>query len=417
MPTLWKPRTGSVSGPVAMYEYRNVGRPGMTLHLIGDFHQSLQNACRPCKYPGCEFVVTMLNNFMKRHTDLQIDFYQELPYKHKDQTLEQIEAHAENVRGYLDAPDAFRQVYLRFRDSFYGKRGPGHVRFHYADIRDEQNVFSLTNFTLQLLERVTGMFARPDSKRQDSFEAGHETWLFMRLFMFFVQRLGDRASLQRFMEVYVDADNYYDTVDRMFHSRLSKFLGRLLRRQDSFKMLFSSSAQTDAPGHPRVHRVRKQLLKLPPPLRDTVRRYYGDTLRRVLDRHPQYPAAAALYSRCFPAKAMETEARFRAAVASVTLADARALVDFATDLSVLFLHLSVLLMDTYLIARMLHHAVGAEHRTDVAIVFAGNAHVDNYRRFLRDYMHARPVRAVPLRMRRDRTPIRCLRLPPRRSAE
>lgn len=402
-PLLWRQTTKRISGPVSLHVFHDVGRTGNTLYLMGDFHESLANSCAACTLPDCESVVKMIADFMARETGLQIDFYQEIPFKDKTQTFAQIKKHTEDVRGYLDGEDTFRDVYLQFRDSFYKRSGPSHVRFHYADIRDEQNVFSLTNFTMLLMDCVASLF--DTTTKSDTFDKACK---FMLLIMYFLDHLSDRDKYRRFMQIYLYDDNYYNNVNKLFNSSLAKFVNKILRRPSAFDELFHKDTQTSLPGHPNIHRVRKQMLKLPLKQQAAIQLFFDDSLEAMLSRHADFNEVVRRFQRLLPGSVFaQGPTACKAWIAQLHTLDKDMILKLAESLSFLFLHSCVLLMDTYLMARMLHYT-NAEKPMDVGIIFAGNFHVENYLTFLTKYMHLKPDDSIPVHLLGKQGPNRCL---------
>ena len=402
-PSLWRQTTKKISGPVSLHVFHDVGRPGNTLYLMGDFHESLANSCTACTLPDCESVVKMIADFMARETGLQIDFFQEIPFKDKKQTFAQIRKHTEDIRGYLDGKDTFRDVYLQFRDSFYKRSGPSHVRFHYADIRDEQNVFSLTNFTMLLMDCVAALFE--EQSNSDQFV---RSCRFMLLISYFLNHLADHSKYRRFMQIYLYNDEYYHSVDKLFNTSLAKFVNRILHRPSAFDELFHKDTQTSLPGHNNIHRVRKQMLKLPLKQQAAVQLFFDDSLEAMMSRHADYDEVVKRFQHLLPASVFaQGPTVSKTYIAQLHTLDKDMILKLAESLSFLFLHSCVLLMDTYLMARMLY-STSSEKPMDVGIIFAGNFHIENYLTFLTKYMHLKPDNSVPVHLLGKQGPNRCL---------
>lgn len=320
-----------VTGPVSYSKYSFRGR---IIKLFGDLHNSTEDGCEcvGCldydnqynkigNNDKCYSISRYIDKLLTHHKN--INFYLETPFvTHSSLPI--------NPPGYdnLDSIDRMNIVFARSltRDKSQSPYMPD-AKVHYIDIRDSYvTPYSKTN----------------NLRMPQSCNPFSGKWLKNQL-----------LTHQDYINGYHKLKKILDNSDKIFDIFMGSYQMPEIDIDDSWqKCLESTRLITSVYNGNRVHRVRKQLLKLDPTTRSEIIEWAYDRFRRE---------RTAGYHR------LETWKMF---------VDRR---DYQNaDTSMVLIPISGVLMDTYTLARILY-------QPGDAVVFTGKAHYDNYRSFFDRY--------------------------------
>ena len=400
-------RCGRVSGPVSVRAYDVPCGSGGTnrVWVMGDEHFSYQNMCKPCDAEkGCCNVVSFVEDAIARAVSggTQLDVLLELPYvpragaertlamrrwqrlmdADRGSRLRKSKDGRKSRKSYLGMLAVLYHKYSRYvygssSSSSSGRRladsrgsrarskgSSGNVRFHYADAREEPNVQAL-------------LPAVPD-----------------RL----LRRVRTCGQLRQLLGAFL--------FSRDFERDLAA-LGLAAAEPATL------SAMTD--GGPRaVHKVAKQFLRVPPALSGTVRAYLDDRVEdaiEVVRADLGFDLGAGILERG-RAAAQQASAdaaagrvphmthgvtpmwllRVRGAHEQFFRRAYRSVMQFAVQL---------LIMDAYLICRLLRYCCRPQAAGGECIVYAGNTHAEYYASFFEDYLGLKPAVCQPTQQARS----------------
>jgi hypothetical protein len=356
--------TTRISGPGAYFAYQlPVSRH--TLYLFGDFHFSYANQCARCDTDAaCKSIVQFIELARRDATanGTTLDVYMEFPYvpaagRLRDQVLADV--HEFFMRDRVNVltrlfgkqPEyigIFSLLYRQFSQDLYGPKAPGQTqRFHYSDARQEGNVVRLLT---------------PHSDR----------WIRM-----FHRRVPDVRTFRRVLNAFT--------------------LGHLSKRsfQEEMGSIFGGEAVVDErtltsrrPGGRKVlHKIAKQVAKLPADLRAKVEAYVGeklDALCRVLDEDLRYADGVRFLSSNDEVDDPDDE--------EITYIRASRLVHYVSIFTIFMTSVvKTIMMDVYLLARMLYYATLPSAERGTSIVYAGAFHTGVYADFLSRYLKLKPL--------------------------
>jgi hypothetical protein len=299
-----------VSGAVSLYHLQ-VPRVGTVL-LMGDVHVDRgPGLCRNCAPPEClqvsEFVDLL--GLEAQMAGGVVDVFYELPWRHPLLLYprELLWSELQSAHG----------------DQMYSARMADGKRVHYADIRFEP-----------LLQHLHPFF----------FGAGqlppHQTrWL--------AEALPSIEEYGRVLDVFVLSDDAPGALRGILQGSRVPVYEQVYTLVDEYSWAETVAGQ-------RVHRIRKQLLKLPQRLRSAVLKMYAANREQLVS------SGARSWSEGV-AKFRRGEDLASSGVALVQLLGA------------------TLLMDVYLLCRLLHYITRQD--CSGAVVVAGQAHIETYLRF------------------------------------
>ena len=403
------PRSGvrQVSGPVSAHVF---GLPGDgSVYIFGDQHHSVRNRCSPCRRSeGCASIIDFIEEHVRAGaaSGTPVDVFLELPYapspsrSHHDRALRSVRrqffseaAAAATQRGRKGDhqedggdQDAQRQaryvgllgdMFSRFQDKMYGaekmamrnrRAGPGggkaggggsNVRFHYADIRWEANV------------RVM-------------LDARSPHWI--------LQHARTSTKVRALLMAFLFGTDFPGDVARICGPEAN---------------VIASSLST-LPGRPgvAVHKVAKQYHKLPEGHAKSALRAYLegrlDDIVRVLKDHVGYDSMLGVVAAAHARKNRDQhkwDTHVLQAHAAYALQSLSSVVRFG---------LRVLLMDAYLMCRMMRYASAFPGGT--TIVYVGDGHAEEYVGFLKFHLRAPQVRSSDPAVEADVSVRRCVRV-------
>lgn len=350
-----------ISGPASYYAFELPGSKN-NIYLFGDYHFSYNNQCDGCdKDPACAHIADFIDSAIDEAASqgTPIDVFMELPYVvsqgvERDFVLARVDTifmrdSRENVKNVLlkifgRTPDyigIFSVLYKRFSDKFYGHASAStNQRFHYADARFEFNV---------------KRFLSPASER----------WIKM-----FHHRVPNVATFRRVLEAFVMGHHkgaFQDEMADVFGSDIMVFERSLTSKKSG--------------GRKTLHKISKQVHKLPPTLRTKVELFIKEKLDGICDvlrLELRYEDGVHMLR--------SDESSLDMRDGTLTYIRASRLVNYIGIFTV-FMELIVqtIMMDVYLLARMLLYASRSHNGS--CIVYAGDYHIGVYADFLSRHMN------------------------------
>lgn len=367
-----------------MTEFKT-GNKNKIIQVFGDYHPGLKGLCTPCG-SDCIHITELLDQSFQ-HATSQTDFFLETNWVAKGTRRRAQNARDAYTRFKNDEhlPPLF-QIRKRFHRCFMD---PGqcaeqyrNVRFHYADPRwDEGRLFALMMSVLQIMGlRIlfsgaaalpgagyalvqTGLLARDAVlKSLDRKKAvGRGTKIAAGVAAAYA---GSKAAevlmdakwgktesdVFRLLDAIVLSDNFVaDTGDIL--ARVNEHYKNfpVVENQNRFPSALITEEITET-----YHKIRKQLRKLPVSLMHTVERFYRDVSGQLQKGRLPYASKFSTEKRGVPGR--------------------------------LFMACA-LLMDVYLISRMLHYTGGGWTFPSAArtVVYVGDAHACSIRYYLQAY--------------------------------
>ena len=220
------------------------------------------------------------------------------------------------------------ELQAQHQDQMYSSRVSHGKRIHYADVRFDP-----------LLSYMLTPFVRGGGPIMSAFP--YE----------FLTAITSPTKLLQLLDVFVTQDDAPDRLTRLFAS---------VKKYDMLHDRLVGYRWSKYQKHTGIHKIRKQVLKLSAADADAVLRYYA--------------AAKKALVAGVTAKAWRQEAR--------------AVRETGRNTRMLFwaaLSAGVLLMDVYLLARLLLYLRRKD--TQDVVVVAGDAHIQNYRWFFDNFLH------------------------------
>lgn len=206
-------RSVRVDGPHAYYRYK-LGT-GATLHMFGEFH-AVSDRCQPCQPPTCVTISSLLQRMFEASTRAK---------QRMDLFLEQ--AYADPGKKYDN--DAESHL-LNVRDA-YGHRRTEYGRVHRMNMRDHRNA-NVQNRTTNLHPVITDLYAERIVTNENA-----------------VPEVGMHLA-----RIFLESDSFEKDI-------------REALRFDTYGLTWRNSTRHNGKS---VSRVRKQLLKLPAKLRQSL---------------------------------------------------------------------------------------------------------------------------------------------------
>lgn len=436
-----------ISGPVSLHAFNVPCLNGGTnsVLLMGDVHHSEENQCGRCKEDAsCATLVELIES-LELHcirTGVSFDVFMEFPYVVREGYLrdavvdatsrmfeaDRLEANSTSKPGPVRAMAAsvvgmssfhigvFSGLFEKFGHRFYGNRDRTHashashalhaadqsrtgaplpprvekaargqngvvgnsdaavglmplsdpletnVRYHYSDARKDPNVW---------------VFVEPPLVRPDSIEADKEALL--RWVDDFHVDVPDSTTHRQLMEAFLYSTDFPSEMRRVFGPNANVVDAAL-----------SSLHPGDSP--PTIHKIAKQFHKLDPRLQPIVKNYIDarlDELTWILDEEIGYDQAARQMA--------DPEATLRPSLTDT----ADEMMQVHRDLRlgshipnfVYFASLlnPVVLMDAYLLCRLLRYATAPSSAGGYTVVYAGDSHIEYYAAFFEKFMGIRPT--------------------------
>lgn len=365
-----------ISGPVSAYTYRLNASAATrqqlrqhTILLLGDVHTSYKNTCDDCDTdPECTSLVDFIKRLddESRRNNTPLDVYLELPVVPKREALRS--SIIRRVDKFLMKNASAGTALMEFfgiRPRYIGQFSPIFRAFrdriyHHHDntARSPQQRFHYTDARLDLMIQI--LVSHPAT--QDPVE---------------FHRRYDIDDVRELLLAFLLSDDFVRDVGKVIGD--DHIVDKLMRR-------VGPDVLTTYRGKV-VHRIAKQVHKLPTPrLREALRAYIRDCVERMCDK-----LRNVLHYDKVRESVLTSSGKLSGRYAAL----------FRTFVT---LDVQLVLMDTYLLARMLRFATtGKQSDRGISVVFAGDAHIVNYRTFFERYMQleASSVCHVPRRRSND----------------
>ena len=229
-----------VSGPQYLTTFQS---NACHIILIGDEHFSTEGSCAGCKTDNrCMDIVQLLN-----HLEKPLDIFLESPVvlsSQKNKAAEIIKGMKSS--GWLDI------VTRKLLKYMYGKQKKEGLRVHYGDIRQHPSLYSL-QWLVQILR----------FNKHDDVDVA----------LSIVHDFKGKTYFKRYIDACIRKND--------FSAEMNKLFGERQRLYCNDKVLTTFNGQ-------RVHRVRKQILKLPPQMQRRLLRYYENESQDILIDYHNY---------------------------------------------------------------------------------------------------------------------------------
>lgn len=360
-----------ISGPASYYAFQMPGTQNM-MFLFGDYHFSYKNQCQGCdRDQHCiniaDFIERVHRDSVRDGTSL--DVFMEFPYvvsggdarnlvlaRVNEVFLRDGQANVKNVLSHIfgKSPEyigIFSLLYRRFAHRFYQHNATAAAaaqqqRYHYADARFEFNV---------------KRFLSPTSRE----------WI-----LAFHQRVPSVKAFRRLLEAFV-LGHYKSS----FQDEMRAVLGADIT-------VAERSLSSKKPGGPRtLHKIAKQVHKLPANLRARLEAFIKDkldTVCSILEEDIRYEDGVRLM--------MEPVDMGPNRDGTLTYIKASRLANYM-GIFTIFMELiaQTIMMDIYLLARMLLYSTQPASKNGSTIVYAGDYHTGVYVNFLVQYLKLTPM--------------------------
>lgn len=309
-----------ISGPqyISIFQTKNIN-----IILLGDEHFSNAETCNECENDSkCTTILDVLKRLKKSNP---MDIFLESPVvlkKYRSKLKKIIKT--SNKKGWLS------HVTKQYVNSLYGheKKDSKGLRVHYGDIRLHPSLYPL-----QLLTSIL------EEKTKDD----------VKIALSIIDDFKGKTYFKRYFDACIKRDNYPAEMEKLFGER---------------SHLYWYEDELTSFNGKQVHRIRKQILKLPSQLQRRLLRYYEDESRDIMEDYYMFTYKDS--RREF----IETDGDY--------------------DLEAGFIIREgifkwyMLLMDIYMLARMLHYIqLGTQKNV---VCFAGTYHAYNYNLFFTKYM-------------------------------
>ncbi len=285
-----------VSGPTSVAIYR-IGEK--KLFLFGCRHTDIKGLCPKCSTTkNCMFITDFITSIKNSDVFIESAWVEE------------------GSKEYLtkDSPSSVLHTLRNYYyDNMYKHQEEPSMRFHYADIRFENRLWPLTKVIFDFINV------------SDDID--------VKLIYYFK----DAKLLKQFASIVMKSDSYEQSIREKFGGEVA----------DKLLSTFFVPSTSDKIGS-KVHRIRKQLLKLPKTTQRQLLRYHKDMLSQIISEYD-------LTDKQVP--------------------------------SIIFdgiLPMLTHLMDMYLLSRMLFYLNNKE--TMNAITYTGAMHTEHYSIFFNKYM-------------------------------
>lgn len=372
-----------ISGPVSMHTFKlphSAGEGHNDVIILGDVHFSYHNQCPKCKKSeGCTSIVDFIDHKARQaiEENRKLDVYLEMPYvpstgKLRASMLKTVDnifradTSLGAAFGRLFEKDEikligiFSTIYKRYHRLLYprvGIRPPDSmIRFHYCDTRMEPNAFAMFMSKDRSADFIKFLFGRPHTSQ----------------------------TIRAILHTFIFSTN--------FPADLEKCTSKPIAR----RLLIASSLSSLVKGGKRtVHKVAKQYHLLPEGLAKTaVYKYVGDRIDYVikyLKKEAMCDEIHDLLSELDVVDSIEIPvADFASHMRTMKVAMLYQLFSVVMKFFV-----PVILMDTYLLCRLLRYAHAPSPTNGTSIIYVGDAHAQYFVHFLKDYMHVEPLSCFP----------------------
>lgn len=324
-----------VSGPhyVSMYDVN-----GCTVSLFGDIHYSKQESCSDChNASNCMTIIQLYDRLIKHKK--RADIFLEAHYfdkKHSNYT--------DNLKWYYSkltkGEGWLRETVNHFKSHMYGKqhKATNQVHFHYGDLRSHSS--------LEYLYWIKDVLSSNGSVHVEQSD--------IEVAVALLEDLRTKHYLKKIGDAMVKSNDFKQQMETMFGKNAWIYT-------DEASLTRMQGMNT------KVHRIRKQILKLTPKLQKAVLRYHDEQARAILmDYHcHQYTKSRR--------KLLQRYAKTR----RLEQSEASLCVNICIDKWLSHF------MELYLLARMLYTIEKGSNNVS-AFTGANHAYIFNY--FFKNYM-------------------------------
>lgn len=337
-----------ISGPVSVSIFHL--QDDRKILLFGDVHESKTGLCRPINKKNVDkmFITEFIDSFESTPTDVFLE---------SDWVLD---TEKDKVSVQNDV-DILRIVLNHYKDKMYTTHDNKKTfRVHYTDIRS-------VNSYLMLFLSIQAILASRIEQYKNIFDQ-HPVQVITQYFP-------TLKVFNKFADTIVKSNNYKRDMHKLLKDD-SVFAGS--------NVLASASGQTER----KIHRIRKQLLKLTSKDRNKLMAYHRETI------HELYKEFKDTYNDIM--KKIKT---------------GKALQNDTTEIASILLMYVSHLMDMYALARMMYYIRNTNSQTFIS--YAGAAHTLNYTRFFYDFWQneAKLVHYKDLQLYKNGHVKRCVSIP------
>lgn len=300
-----------ISGPVSV---GMISLYNKTIYMFGDYHTIPKGLCSKCKKSkDCLFVTDFIDSL--KNADIFIETaWLEVDDKHLMK---------EEPVSYASVLHIVRSKYNNY---LYGDKVDANKRFHYIDIRDERILWSLRRLLLYIENKDVHKINKSD--------------------VLLTQYFSNPMNLQKFANIIVKSNDFQLSIKHTFNKTI-------------VDKIFTSYPSDSKKQFGKIHRIRKQILKLPKTLQHILLRFYKDKCKEILSNYTQIISKPE-FTNLHPLWKI-----------IIIIMDG------------VFPILS-LLMDIYLLARLLYYI---KHKdTEQIITYTGCSHTENYVTFFTKYI-------------------------------
>lgn len=285
-----------VSGPVSVGVFRLYNKH---IFLFGDRHTIPKGLCRQCTIPKkCFFVTDFIDSLQNADVFIE-DSWVDADTK-------------EIMKGAPSSQSVLHIVRSTYIDFLYGFQVKPNKRFHYGDIRFERTLWPLMKLVFSLDTQILRKVNEDELTLQ----------------------FRDTKYLKQLADILVKSDDYKNSITTLFPETIAQ---RLLSSNP-----VGSKKQTS-----KIHRIRKQILKLPKTIQLRLMAFHNDRCKKIIKN---YNTNGNEYYVIFDS----------------------------------ILPMLTHLMDMYLLARLLHYIRRKD--TKHIVTYTGAMHTDNYIMFFTKYM-------------------------------
>lgn len=303
-----------ISGPVSVSIFHL--QDDKKIYFFGDVHETKTGLCRNQKKVDKVFITDFIDSFQSSPTDVFLE---------SDWVLD-INKYKVPIQ---KETDVLRTILNHYKDKMYSAHDNKNIfRVHYTDIRTQDSFLELYLAIQLILSSLTNLYIKMFDK--------HPVNIILRCFP-------TLKTLNKFTDIIVKSDNYKQDMNRLLKDD-TIFAGS--------NVLASTPGQTER----KIHRIRKQILKLTVTDRNKLMAYHRETI------HELYEEYRDRYNTII--KKMKGEK---------TQED-----DIKEVASIILQYISHI-MDMYALSRMIYYIKNSDSKTFIS--YAGAIHSANYASF------------------------------------
>lgn len=332
-----------ISGPVCVFAIQH---KGTNILLFGDIHDGNEGLCADCSSRNSCIDIT---DFLGRISQ-PVDIFLESQWVSKqDRAL----ALPPNEK------DTITKIAKNFHSNMYKHVGQGDGRrVHYTEIRTDDNFNAIMH-----LQQMMFMLA---------FEKGAKL---SEIDLLLLGNLSSIKKIARFINIVVKSNDYENDVSNLFSKTVAS-------------QLINIKSLTHRPNDithrlPKIHKVRKQLLKLTSGYRKAIMRFHKERCSELLHETSDYDNSVAN-------------------IMKMKRIDAEDALYILHGLLLWFSHLK----DMYTLCRVLYYI----DKTGTVVTYDGADHTQTYKRFFTNYLEDTKL-IHQHNMSKKKKALRCVSLP------